>query len=104
MPTANRLSRAHTVADLEFVIYTSRCGACRLTRERIELVVDAVGRGRVGWREVDVISDPEDAEADGVDRTPTVILLLADGTEAMRASGVPTIEQVLTAVSTHLPD
>ena len=89
--------------DLEFVLYSSQCGACRLTRERVDMVAEAVGRHRVGWREVDVLLDPDQALADGVDRTPTVVLLRSDGSEAMRASGLPRIEQILGAVSAHLP-
>ena len=103
MPGGCPRSWAPIVADLEFVLYSSSCGACRMTRERVDLVAEAVGRDRVTWREVDVVAHPEYADADGVDRTPTVVLRRADGSEAMRASGLPTIEQVLGAVSAHLP-
>jgi len=102
MPGARHSQGTAAVADLEFVLYSSACGACRLTRERVDLVAGAVGRDRVTWREVDVVADPGNAEADGVDRTPTVVLRRSDGTEAMRAVGLPTIEQVLAAVSAHL--
>ena len=91
------------MADLEFVLYSSSCGACRITRERVDLVTEAVGKDRVAWREIDVVAHPEHAEANGVDMTPTVVLLRSDGSEAMRATGLPTIQQVLSAVSTHLP-
>ena len=89
--------------DLEFVLYSSSCGACRLTRERIDLVTDAVGKSRVTWREINVVADPDRAEEDGVDVTPTVVLLRSDGSEAMRATGLPTITQVLGAISANLP-
>ena len=91
------------MADLEFVLFTSSfCGACALTRERIDMVAEAVGKDRVTWREVNVAADPARAEEEGIDVTPTVVLARPDGTELMRAGGIPTIEQVLRAIAANL--
>ena len=91
------------MAELEFVVYTqSFCGACALTRERIELVVNAVGRDRVTWREINVAAEPESAEHDGIEFTPTVVLSRSDGTELLRAARLLTIEQLLGGVAAHL--
>ena len=91
------------MADLEFVLYTSSfCGACALTRERIDMVTQAVGKDRVTWREVNVATDPARAEEQGIESTPTVVLARPDGAELMRAAGIPTIEQVLRAIAANL--
>ena len=91
------------MAELEFVLYASSfCGACALTRERIDMVAEAVGKDRITWREINVAEDPAGAEETGIDVTPTVVLVRSDGTELMRAAGIPTIEQVLGAVAVHL--
>ncbi len=88
--------------ELELVLYTtSFCGACAATRERIQAVTKAVG-SRVTWREVNVAFAPDDAERAGIGATPTVVLNRHERGEVMRAQGVPTIEQLLTAIATNI--
>ena len=89
--------------ELEFVLYTSSfCGACALTRDRIDLATDAVGAHRVTWREVNVAAHPDEAEREGIEVTPTVVLSRAGRGEVMRATGLPTTDQVLAAIAAHL--
>ena len=53
-------------------------------------------------RELDVARDVAEAEADGIRITPTVIIRDADGVEVFRATGVPTLAQVLVAAAKAL--
>ncbi len=53
--------------------------------------------------EIDVAQDPDAAEALDIDHTPTVIIRDASGVEVFRATGVPTVPQVLTAAVKALP-
>lgn len=50
-------------------------------------------------RELDIVRDEPQAAAFNIRTTPTVVLADATGTEIFRAAGVPTINQVLAAVS-----
>ena len=88
--------------QIELVLYSSRfCGACTLTRERIDLVVNAVG-GRVIWKEIDVSDHTEAAIQAQVIVSPTVVITRMNGEEVTRAAGVPTIEQLLGAIASGL--
>jgi len=92
------------VPELEIVVYTSSfCGACTATLDRVRTAGELVG-DRLAWREVNVAAHPEEAEARAIEATPTVVLVRPDGGEAMRAEGVPSLDQVLAAVAAHLPD
>ena len=50
-------------------------------------------------RELDVVRDVAEAEAAGIRITPTVIIRDATGAEVFRATGVPTLAQVLVAAA-----
>lgn len=49
--------------------------------------------------ELDVARDSDEAERAGIRVTPTVVVVKGDGTEAFRAEGVPTVNQVLVALA-----
>jgi len=49
--------------------------------------------------ELDAVSNEAEAERAGIRSTPTVIVLDGDDTEVFRAEGVPTLNQVLTALA-----
>lgn len=83
------------------LVSSSFCGACSRTRtvlaEAARFLPDAT------VTEIDVAQDPEAAEKLDIDFTPTVIIRDADGVEVFRATGVPTVPQVLTAAVKALP-
>jgi thiol-disulfide isomerase/thioredoxin len=92
------------LADLIATLYVSSfCGACARTREVLGLVAPLVGE-RVEWREVNVASDPGESEQRRIVATPTVVFTDPRGTERVRASGVPTPDQVLAAIAGQLPE
>ena len=91
------------MADVTVTLYSSNfCGACTSTRATLEQLAPLLGQ-RVAWREINVAVDPDEAETAGITNTPTVVITGADGVERMRASGVPTSPQVLTAIAAALP-
>ena len=53
--------------------------------------------------EIDVAQDPDAAEELDIGFTPTVIIRDATGAEVFRATGVPTVPQVLSAAVRALP-
>ena len=84
------------------LVSSSFCGACARTRtvlaEAARFLPDAT------LTEIDVARDPDAAEALDIGFTPTVIIRDAAGVEVFRATGVPTVPQVLTAAVAALPD
>jgi thiol-disulfide isomerase/thioredoxin len=72
------------------------CAPCRATRRTLEEVTGLVGD--VAHVEVDAESQLELVRRLGVMRTPTTLVLDAEGREITRAAGVPTKQQVLAAV------
>jgi protein-disulfide isomerase len=52
--------------------------------------------------ERDIVKFEDRAEHDGIRVTPTVIVRSADGVEAFRAEGVPSLNQVLVALAKAL--
>lgn len=79
---------------------TSFCGACRRTRAVLDRVAALVPA--VTITEHDVARVPDLAEARGIEATPTVIVRDATGAEVLRASGVPTVDQLLVAAARAL--
>lgn len=76
------------------------CQPCRMTRIVVERAVATAHD--VTYVDLDVADHVELGERLGVDVTPTVLVLDADGVVRHRASGVPTLAQVravLAAVS-----
>jgi thioredoxin 1 len=79
-------------------LYTSAfCDPCHRAREVIaeaqRLVPDLIVEER------DVAQHAEHAESLAITSTPTTIILRDDGTEAVRATGVPTLTRLLTALA-----
>ncbi|MFB2555699.1 thioredoxin family protein [Herbiconiux liangxiaofengii] len=90
--------------ELSLTLYSSSfCGACSSTRSSLEQIDRLLG-GRIRWTEVNVADDPEGSERAGIVSTPTVVITGPDGDERMRAAGVPTTDQLLTAIASALPD
>ena len=88
---------------MELVLVTSAfCGACTKTRDNI---AEAMRFFRdASFTELDVARNPDEAEALDIRFTPTLIVRDAGGTEVFRATGVPTVPQVLAAAVKGLPD
>lgn len=74
------------------------CAPCRATRRVLADVADVVPG--VAHVEVDAEHHLEAVRRLGVLRTPTTIVLAADGSEVTRAAGAPRKEQVLAALAT----
>lgn len=85
-----------TLPGVEFELFTSSfCGACARTRGVLASALRYLPGATIAEHAVE--SEPDLAEAAGIEATPTVILRDRAGTELFRATGVPTIHQVLTA-------
>ena len=74
------------------------CAPCRATRRILADVAEAVPG--VVHVEVDAEHHLDAVRRLGVLRTPTTLVLAADGTEVTRAAGAPRKEQVLAALAT----
>ena len=84
--------------DVIVDLYTSAfCEPCHLTRAVLADAARLVPTAQLVER--DVVAFEAQAEADGIQVTPTVIVRSSDGTEVFRAQGVPTLPQVLTALA-----
>lgn len=73
------------------------CAPCRATRRVLGEVTDLVEG--VAHVEVDAEHHLEATRTFGILRTPTTIVLDAQGVEVARATGAPTRDQVLTALT-----
>jgi thioredoxin 1 len=86
---------------IRFELFTSAfCGACQATRNVLGEVTRLVPDSEV--IEHDVASEPDYSEAHNIDFTPTIVVRGLGGTEVFRASGVPTVNQVLAAAALAL--
>jgi len=86
---------------MELTYFSSAfCEPCMQTRAVLAEVERLVPQASV--RELDVARDVVEAEADGIRITPTVIIRDAAGVEVFRATGVPTLAQVLVAAAKAL--
>jgi thiol-disulfide isomerase/thioredoxin len=91
------------MTELSVTLYSSSfCGACSSTRQTLDRVAPLLG-DRVEWHEINVADAPDESEQFGIVATPTIVITDSDGVERMRASGVPTTEQVLSAIARALP-
>ena len=72
------------------------CAPCRSTRYVVERAV-ATTHG-VAYADLDVADHLELGERLGIDVTPTVLVLDAHGTVVRRATGVPTLAQLRSAL------
>ncbi|TFC83908.1 thioredoxin [Cryobacterium cheniae] len=83
---------------MELTFFSSAfCEPCMQTRAVLAEVERLVPLASV--RELDVVRDVAEAEAAGIRITPTVIIRDATGAEVFRATGVPTLAQVLVAAA-----
>jgi thioredoxin 1 len=85
---------------MELVLYTSAfCAPCVRARSVLGKAEKLLPQAR--FREVDVPSNLDESESVGIVSTPTLVVR-RDGTEVFRASGVPTVQQVLAAAALTL--
>jgi protein-disulfide isomerase len=83
---------------MKLTLYTSAfCEPCMQTRAVLAEASRLVPAASV--TELDVAHNLEQAEADRIRVTPTVIVSTATGDEVFRAEGVPTLAQVLVAAA-----
>ena len=86
---------------MELVLYTSAfCAPCVRARSVLGNARKLLPRAR--FREVDVPSNLVESESAGILSTPTLVVL-REGTEVFRATGVPSVAQVLAAAALALP-
>ena len=83
------------------LVSSSFCGACARTRAVLADAARFLPAATV--TEIDVARDPGAAEKLDIRFTPTVIIRDSAGIEVFRATGVPTVPQVLTAAVKALP-
>jgi len=84
-------------------LYSSAfCGACHAARAVLEHAVELVPAAEL--REYDVAFRPDEAEAEDIRSTPTVVVRTADGRAVFRAEGAPSLPQALAALARALPD
>ena len=83
---------------MELQLYTSAfCEPCMQTRGVLREAERLVPEATV--TEFDVVRFEERARAAGINSTPTVVVLDAEGEEVFRAVGVPSLAQVLVAAA-----
>lgn len=83
---------------MKLTLYTSAfCEPCMQTRAVLAEASRLISAAQV--TELDVARESERAEANRIRVTPTVIVSTAEGREAFRAEGVPTLRQVLVAAA-----
>lgn len=73
------------------------CDPCIQTRAVLDRVASLVPEAMIA--ELDVARFSAESERAGIRSTPTIVVLSADDTEVFRAEGVPTVNQVLTALA-----
>ncbi|GAA1206558.1 hypothetical protein GCM10009587_04620 [Microbacterium maritypicum] len=83
------------------LVSSSFCGACARTRTVLAEAARFLPEATV--IEIDVAQSPDAAEELDIEFTPTVIIRDDAGAEVFRATGVPTVPQVLTAAVKALP-
>jgi thiol-disulfide isomerase/thioredoxin len=83
---------------MELTLFSSSfCEPCIQTRAVLAEAARLVPGATV--RDLDVARYADEAEAAGIRSTPTVLVRNADGDEVFRATGVPTLAQVLVAAA-----
>jgi len=86
---------------MELIFFSSTfCEPCLQTRAILAEVGRLVPAATV--REFDVAHDNARAEAAGIRTTPTIVVQNSAGDEVFRATGVPTLAQVLVATAKAL--
>ena len=83
---------------VHFELFSSSfCGACRQTRMALGRVLQLVPGSTL--TEFDVAGDPQRAESLNIEHTPTTIIRDSQGREVTRATGVPSLPQILVATA-----
>jgi thiol-disulfide isomerase/thioredoxin len=86
---------------MELTLFSSSfCEPCIQTRAVLAEAERLVPQATV--RVLDVANYSDEAEANGIRSTPTVVVKNDEGTEVFRAVGVPTLAQVLVAAAKAL--
>lgn len=85
-------------SDVRLDFYSSAfCDPCRATRAVVDEVRRLVPTAVV--EEHEITRDLDRAERVGIRSTPTIVIYGEGDTEVFRAEGVPTVNQVLTALA-----
>lgn len=83
-------------ATVQFELFTSSfCGACRQTRAVLDRATTYIPGSSVTEHPIE--TEPALAEELDIRATPTVIVRSPNGGEVLRATGVPSVQQVLAA-------
>ncbi len=86
------------MSDVQLLFFVSAfCDPCIQTRAVLHQASQLVPTLKIA--ELDVAGNSDEAERAGIRTTPTVVVLDAGGSEVFRAEGVPTLNQVLVALS-----
>lgn len=98
MNSEQQVHSALTHDSISVIFYSSHfCEPCARTRR----VVDEVEK-LLPWlviEERDVAACQSQAQADQIRSTPTILIRSRDGSEVMRATGIPTVTALLNAIS-----
>lgn len=97
LPTGAVLGRTATVVQFS----SAFCQPCRATRQTLRHVVDDLVTAVEGIEVIEVDADDhlDVTRAWGIDSTPTVVFLDADGDEVLRATGQPRTADILAALA-----
>jgi alkyl hydroperoxide reductase subunit AhpF len=83
---------------VELLFFSSAfCRPCAAARQVLEAAARLVPQAEL--RELDVARHADLAEDRGITATPTVVIDDANGREVFRATGVPSVNQVLVALA-----
>ena len=83
---------------MQLILFSSAfCDPCIHTRAVLDEVSKLVPAARIA--DLDVALHSAEAERAGIRSTPTIVVLDGDDGEVFRAEGVPTVNQVLTALA-----
>lgn len=89
---------SQVVSGVKLLFFSSAfCDPCIHTRAVLEKVGELVPAATI--LELDIARDEDEAKRAGIESTPTVVIVGEDNVEVFRAEGVPTINQVLTALA-----
>jgi len=86
---------------MQLVLYSSAfCEPCMQTRAVLEEAARLVPGAQ--FSDLDVVAHVAEAEAEGIEVTPTVLIRDDSGREVFRAQGTPSLNQVLVAATRAL--
>ncbi len=86
---------------VQLVLFSSAfCEPCMQTRTVLEEAARLIPGA--SFADLDVVAHVDEAEAEGIEVTPTVLIRNAAGDEVFRAEGAPNLNQVLVAAAKAL--